>query len=234
MNRRKPDRPLRAGGHKPKGGMVRARSGARTIELPPPHRRGGTSVLAALNARKTVREISASPVPRGVLSDLLWAAFGVNRRLGPFGQPGRTAASASNAREIDIYVALAEGVYLYEPPSHSLVPVAAGDLREKAISRGQRGTAASRAPVNLIYVADIARYRTAGFQEPGLWDAEVQKSYSSVATGLIAGNVYLFAAANGLAAWFHNCDREALAEALKLRPGQRVLYGQTVGYPARR
>jgi hypothetical protein len=80
-------------------------------------------------------------------------------------------------------------------------------------------------------VADVARYAQARLQEPGLKDPEVQKSYYNVATGLIAGNAYLFAASQGLAAWFHNCDKAGLAAELKLRPDQRVLFGQTVGYP---
>ena len=80
---------------------------------------------------------------------------------------------------------------------------------------------------------DIAKFAKAPFQEPGLRDSEIQKSYYNVATGLIAGNVYLFAASQGLAAWFHNCNKTALAAELKLRPEQRVLYAQTVGYPAK-
>jgi hypothetical protein len=191
-------------------------------------------VLAALKERKTDRDISAKILPPQTLSNLLWAAFGVNRENGPFGQIGRTAASASNSREIDLYVALPEGIYLYEALPHRLIPVVAGDLREMAISRGQRGTAVGKAPVNLIYVADIAKYRTAGFQEPGLWDPEIQKSYYDVATGLIAANVHLFAASQGLAAWFHNCDKEGIAKKMKLRPEQRVLYAQTVGYSVKK
>ena len=90
----------------------------------------------------------------------------------------------------------------------------------------------TKAPVILIYVVDIAKYSKSKFQEPGMRDAEIQKSYYNVATGLIAGNVYLFAASQNLAAWFHNCDKAALADALRLRPDQRVCYAQTVGYPA--
>jgi hypothetical protein len=86
--------------------------------------------------------------------------------------------------------------------------------------------------VNLIFVADLAKYAQGRPQEPGLKDAEIQRSYYNVATGLIAGNVFLFAASQGLAAWFHNCDKAALAADLKLQPEQRVLYAQTVGYPA--
>ena len=78
--------------------------------------------------------------------------------------------------------------------------------------------------------ADIAKFAKARFQEPGLKDAEIQKSYYFVDTGLIAGNVYLFAAAQGLAAWFHNCRKPGLAKDLNLRPEQRVLFAQTVGY----
>jgi hypothetical protein len=100
-----------------------------------------------------------------------------------------------------------------------------------SLGRRGRGGGAAKAPVNLIYVVDIAKYNRGTPQEPGLKDPEIQKSYYNVATGLIAGNVYLFAASQGLAAWFHNCNKETLAATLKLRPDQHVLYAQTVGYP---
>lgn len=200
------------------------------ITLPKPQTDGGKSVLAALQERKTIRNISPEKLSPQTLSNLLWAAWGVNRENGPSGQPGRTAASASNSQEIDLYVVLVEGVYLYDAVPHRLTPVVAGDLRAK-VSRGRRGSAA-QAPVNLIFVADLAKYAQARFQEPGLKDAEIQKSYYNVATGLIAGNVFLFAASQGLAAWFHNCDKAGLAAELKLRPEQHVLYAQTVGHPA--
>ena len=199
------------------------------ISLPRPGAFGG-SVFAALKKRRTVREISGKALPLGTLSNLLWAACGVNRAHGPFGQKGRTAASASNSREIDVYVALPGAAYLYDPDAHRLLPAARGDLRPRASGRGQ--AMGHDAPVRLIYVVDVGRFRSAGFQEPGLRDPEIQRSYYYADTGLIAGNVYLFAAAQGLAAWFHNCDRAALARRLGLRPGQRALFGQTVGYPA--
>jgi len=108
----------------------------------------------------------------------------------------------------------------------------AGDLRAAAMTPGQRGIEA-RAPVQLIFVVDLHRLtHTAGFDEPGLHDAEVQKSYYYVDTGLIAGNVHLYAAASGMAAWFHNCDRAGLARRLGLGAEQRVLFAQSVGYPA--
>jgi hypothetical protein len=202
------------------------------LTLPKPEKDGGKSVLAALWERKTNRDIRDEKLPLQVLSNLLWAAFGVNRDSGPFGQVGRTAASASNSQEIDLYVALPEGIYLYEAIPHRLTPVVAGDLRAKVGGRGRRGSAAN-APASLIFVVDIAKYSQARLQEPGLKDPEVQKSYYNVATGLIAGNVYLFAASQGLAAWFHNCNKPELGTELKLRPDQRVLFAQTVGYPAR-
>ena len=167
-----------------------------------------------------------------MLSNLLWAAWGVNRKKGPFGISGRTAASASNSQEIELYVALQEGIYFYEAASHRLTPAAAGDCRALAIGQGQ-GNWGAKAPVRLIYVVDIEKFEYAGFQEPGLKDPDVQKSYYFVDTGLIAGNVYLYAASQGLVAWFHNCNKQALAAKLKLRNGKRALFGQTIGYPAK-
>ncbi len=197
------------------------------IKLPEPQTEGGKSVLAALKERRTIRSISSKMLPHQTLSNLLWAAFGVNRQDGPMGRIGRTAASASNSQEIDLYIALPEGVYLYEAVPNRLTPIVAGDFRR---SSGRR--AAATAPVNIFYVVDIAKYKKAPFQEPGLKDPEVQKSYYYVATGLIASNVYLFAASQGLAAHFHNCDKRNTPKVFKLRPDQRVLFAQTVGFPA--
>lgn len=191
------------------------------------------SLMRALQHRRTIREIGGKGLSLQMLSDLLWAAWGINRRKGPFGMPGRTAASASNSQEIDLYVALPEATYRYEPVLHQLVPAVAGDLRHLAINRGQSQLSA-QAPARLIFVADIDRLvNSGGFQEPGLHDPDVQRSYYYVATGLIAANVYLFAATAGLAAWFHNCDRARLSARLRLGRKRRVLFAQTVGYPAR-
>jgi len=200
------------------------------IELPRPALKATASLARALQRRRTIREISQEKLPPQVLSDLLWAACGVNRRRGPFGLPGRTAATASNSQEIDVYVAMEEGTYLYDPFKHRLEPVLAGDLRALAIGRGQ-GRMGAGAPVRLIFVVDVDRLvHTKGFQEPGLHDSQVQRSYYDVDTGIIAAHVYLYAAAAGLAAWFHNCDKPALQEKLGLRKDQRALFGQTVGY----
>ena len=194
----------------------------------------GKLLLKALEKRKTIREISDKKLSLQVLSNLLWAACGVNRKNGPFGIPGRTAASASNSQEIDVYVALKEGTYLYDAFNHKLDPVVAEDLRTLAIGQGQLSLG-DKAPVRLIYVADINKLaNTSGYQEPGLQNPEIQKSYYFVDTGLIAANVYLFAASQGLAAWFHNCNKPVLATKLNLRTDQRVIFGQTVGYPVKK
>jgi nitroreductase len=213
-------------------GLAQESSGSapelKPITLPKPETEGGKSVLAALKERKTTRNVSAKELPPQMLSNLLWAAFGVNREQGSFGKAGRTAASASNSQEIDLYVARAEGVYRYEAVPHRLAPVVAGDFR----ARAGRGTAAT-APVNLFYVADLSRYdQGPGQPDRSIGNPEVQKSYYYVGTGLIAANVFLFAASQGLAAWFHNCNRENTAKEFKLGPEQRVLFAQTVGYPA--
>ncbi len=208
-------------------------SDLKPVTLPKPKLDRRVSVANALQKRKTTREIAAKKLSPQTLSNLLWAAFGVNRAKGPFEISGRTAASASNSQEIDIYVAMEEGVYLYDPFHHALSPVLKTDLRPIAINPGQASLAVN-APLHLIYVADVGRLvNTSGFQEPGLHDPEVQKSYYFVDTGMIAANVYLFAASHGLAAWFHNCNKPALAARLGLRPDQRVLFAQTVGHAKR-
>jgi hypothetical protein len=211
--------------------MFHEQSKLHLIQLPTPVDGGTTSVFTALARRKTTREISSAPLPIQELSNLLWAACGVNRPKGPYGIPGRTAASASNSQEVDVYVAVKSGVYLYDAIENRLAAIVLQDLRVGALTPGQRGVNA-KAPVQLIFVADLDRLtHAAEFLEPALLEIEVQKSYYYVDTGIIAGNVYLFAAARGLAAWFHNCHRTDLARRLGLRPEQRVLFAQSVGYP---
>jgi hypothetical protein len=196
------------------------------IILPEPEKEGGKSLLAALQERKTIRDISSKELPIQILSNLLWAAFGVNRERASFNKPGRTAPSASNSQEIDLYVALSEGIYLYEAVPHRLMPVMEGDFRKRA-GRGRAATA----PVNIFYVVDFTRYDTGPDQpDHSIGDPEVQKSYYYTDTGFIAQNVYLFAASQGLVAWFHNCDKENTVKEFKLGPQQKVLFAQSVGY----
>jgi nitroreductase len=199
------------------------------IKLPPPLFQGCGSVFEALKRRSTSRAINGKIISRQKISDILWAASGINRQTGPFGVPGLTAGSASNSQEISIYAAMAKGIYLYEPHGHKLIPVLSGDYRVLAIGPGQ-GTVGATAPIRLIYVVDIDKFKNAGFQEPGLYNAEIQKSYYFVDTGLIAQNVYLATVALGLSSWFHNCNKPEIAKVLKLQPNQRALFGQTIGY----
>jgi len=199
------------------------------IELPAPLFDGGGTIFEALKKRSTSRAIGDKKISRQILSDILWAAAGVNRKQGPFGGPGLTAGSASNSQEISIYATMAKGIYLYKPHGHKLIPVLSGDYRILAIGPGQ-GTVGANAPVRLIYVVNIDKFKNAGFQEPGLYNTEIQKSYYFVDTGLIAQNVYLAASALGMASWFHNCNKPEITRVLKLKPNQRALFGQTIGY----
>ena len=198
----------------------------KTIILPEPAKKGGKSVLEALQLRQTNRSISSKELPLQVLSNLLWAAFGVNREKASFNKPGRTAPSASNSQEIDLYVSLKNGLYLYEAIPHQLTPILEGDFRMMS----GRGTAAI-SPVNIFYVADLLRYDIGPDQpDPRIGDPEVQKSYYYTDTGFIAQNIHLFAASQGLAVWFHNCDKERIIAEFNLLPNQRILFAQTVGY----
>ena len=200
-----------------------AASGPEPIALPKPQTEGGKPLMQALRERKTTREIAPDPLPVQTLSNLLWAAFGVNRAEGPMGRPGRTAPSAMNLQEIEIYVALPQGVYRYDAVPHRLEPVLGEDIRAKT---GRR-PAVGQAPVTLIYVTDLSKF--AKVPQP-----EMQIGFTSADVGFIGQNVYLFCASEGLASWFHTPDREALGKVLGLKDQQRVLYAHTVGYPAKK
>lgn len=173
--------------------------------------------MQALKERRSAREFSAAKLPAQMLSNLLWAAWGVNR---PDGR--RTAPSASNRQEVDVYVALAEGLYLYDAREHRLRQVLGEDLR----ARTGKQPFVGQAPLELVYVADAAK--------AGRARAEDQIFYSAINTGYISQNVYLFCASEGLATVVRGLvDRDALAKAMKLRPEQRVVVAQSVGYPAK-
>ncbi len=202
------------------------------IALEDPRPDGQHPIMDAFRLRRTTRAILDEPLPLPLLGMLLWAAWGVNRTPDHFGSSGRTAASASNSQEIDLFVALERGLYRYNAPEHRLDGALAGDYRGFALNMRQ-AKHMRLAPVQLIFIADVHRLvHTTGYQEPGLHDPEVQRAYYYVDTGMIAANVYLFAAAHGLAAWFHTCDRQALSQKLNLFPDQHVLFAQSVGYPA--
>lgn len=183
-------------------------------ELPKPTPAGGMPLMEALARRQSIRSFSEKELPAEVLSNLLWAAWGVNRPS----TGRRTAPSAHNRQPIDLYVITANGAYLYEAKEHRLVHVAGGDLRKLA---GRQDFVYS-APVNLIYVEDTTR--SGQDAQSAVW--------SGVTAGAIAQNVYLFCASEGLATVVRGwVDHEPLARALALKPTQRVILAQTVGYP---
>lgn len=175
------------------------------------------ALMALLRERKSSRDFSPRELPLYTLSRLLWSAFGVNRSEPP---GGRTAPSAGNAHAIDVYVAMAGGLYFFDAPALQLQPVLGEDLRA---ATGAQDCAAS-APVDLIFVADLERLADVAPDEQAL--------YAGLDTGYISQNVYLFCAAEGLATvargWL---DRAALAARMGLGPRQRVILAQSVGYP---
>ncbi len=184
--------------------------------LPAPQTDGGKPLMQVLRDRHSTREFSSDKLPTQVLANLLWAAFGINRP----GEGKRTAPSAINWQETDVYVAMADGLYIYDAKGNKLDPVLAGDVR------GMTGMQpfVKDAPVDLIYVADLAK--------AGRVSAEYRDLFTAAGTGFIAQNVYLFCASEGLAVVVRGMvDREALAKVMKLRPDQKITLAQTVGYP---
>lgn len=188
---------------------------ANSISMPPPEKHGDLPIMKALAKRRSSRDFAPDPLPLQLLSNLLWAAHGMNRADG-----GRTSPSALNVQEIDVFVALPSGAYRYDATAHELHLVASSDLRR--ITGYQDFV--DEAPLDLVYVADHSRVK--------LVPVGQRESYASVAAGAITQNVYLFAASNGLAtvirAWI---DRAAIADALGLTHDQQVSLSQTVGYP---
>lgn len=191
-------------------------AGLKPIRLLQPQMDGGRPLMQVLKDRKTSRAFSSEKLPMQVLSNMLWAAWGVNRP-----ESGkRTAPSAMNWQEIDVYVALADGLYLYDAKAHILELVLAEDIRA---ATGLQAFVKD-APVNLVFVTDLSRM--------GGVPADQKDFYSAADTGFISQNVYLYCASEGLATVVRGyVDRPALAKVMKLRPDQKVILAQTVGYP---
>jgi nitroreductase len=172
--------------------------------------------MNALKLRHSTREYSDRPLPAQTLSDLLWAAFGINRPSGD-----RTAPYWRHVMVIDIYVAMADGVWTYESKAHGLLPYLLRDIRtDTAVIQDFVGTA----PLNLVYVAHGERMTDISPEE--------RRLFASVDTGFIGQNVYLFCASEGLATVFRGAvEYPKLARTLKLPDQQFVTFAQTVGYP---
>ena len=189
---------------------------AGTTYLPAANITGGLPLMQALAQRQSLREFEPTALPLQMLSDLLWAAAGINRpELG-----GRTTPSAMNAQELDVYAALPTGLYRYVAKTQTLHLVSASDVRRVT---GYQDFV-DNAPLDLVFVADYSHMK--------LVPASQRLSYASVAAGAMAQNVYLYCASAGLAtvirAWL---DRDALAKAMGLNNEQQVLLSQTVGWP---
>ncbi len=183
--------------------------------LPAPRSKGGMPLTEALLLRRSTREYSDRPLPLQVLSDLLWSAYGVNRPSGD-----RTAPCWRHIMVIDIYLAMADGVWLYEPKAHALLPHSGEDIR--ALTGHQEFVGI--APLNLVYVAHGERMAEL--------TAEERHLNTSVDTGFVGQNVYLFCASEGLATVFRaSVDQAKLAQTMHLPEQQFVTYAQTVGYP---
>jgi len=186
------------------------------VQLPQPRTEGGKPLMQTLRERASSREFSTAALPPQVLSDLLWAAAGINRP-----ESGkRTAPSARDLREVDVYLATADGIFRYDASANALQPVASGDLR------GATGVQpfVREAAVNLIYVVDQARLGNVSERDRML--------YPAISAGAMVQNVYLYAASAGLATVVRAMvDRDALGTAMKLRPDQQVIICQTVGMP---
>ena len=188
----------------------------KTIQLPPSQTEIGKPLMQVLKQRQSSRDFDSKALPLQELSNLLWAADGINRP-----EPGkRTAPSAMNWQEVDIYVVMKEGAYLYDAQDHRLSLVSMKDLREAT----GRQAFTKEAPVNLVYVSDRAKMSGASDDDKTMWGA--------ADVGFIAQNVYLYCASQGLAVVVRGMvDREALTSALKLRPEQKIILAQTIGYP---
>jgi len=185
------------------------------VLLPNPQVDGGRPLMRVLKDRSSTRSFGPEKLSVQVLSNLLWAAFGINRP----DTGKRTAPTAVNRQEIDIYVATADGLYLYEAGSHVLKLITSDDIR---VLTGRQDFV-KEAPANLIYVADFSRMGTAPKEDKEL--------YSAADTGFISQNVYLYCASERLATVVRgSIDRQALAKAMNLRPDQKIILAQSVGY----
>jgi len=198
------------------GVLLAAVQETQVIKLPAPQTDGGKPLMQCLKARQSSREFSPEKLPLQTLSNLLWAAYGINRP-----ESGkRTAPSAVNWQNIDLYVATADGLFLYDAKEQALVQILKEDIRALCGTQDFVKTT----PLNLIYVGDYAKI-------PRGTD-EDKRFYSAAHTGFISQNVYLFCASEGLATVVRaSINREELAKAMKLRPEQHIILAQTVGYP---
>jgi len=213
MNRREANATLLAGAALAAMPLVARAEGVKTLLAP--RKDAGKPLMQALQLRRSTREFSPRPLSSQHLSDLLWAAYGINRASGD-----RTAPYWRHIMVIDVYAAMADGVWLYDPKQHALRPHLASDIR--ALTGVQEFVAT--APLNLVYVAHGERMNDISPEE--------RRLYSSVDAAFAGQNVYLYCASEGLATVFRGAlDYNKLNQAMRLDNGQFVTFSQTVGYP---
>jgi SagB-type dehydrogenase family enzyme len=185
-----------------------------SIKLNAPELEKGKPLMQVLKNRRTDRAFSDKKLSIQELSNLLWAANGINRDNGK-----RTAPSAMNSQDIEIYVVLQEGVYFYDATKNELTPIAAGDFRKQTGNQPFVATA----PVNLVLVSDVKKIRGN--------DENAKMKWANVDVGYVSQNIYLYCASEGLATVVRGMfDSNLLSPILKLRPEEKILLVQTVGY----
>lgn len=194
--------------------MIGSAEELKSISLPPPASSGGRPLMDTLWLRKSDRSFDARAIPLQKLGDVLWAGFGINRPT----ESRRTAPSAMNSQEIDLYVALPEGLFLYEPAAHQLAPVLNKDVRHLG------GQAFSKeAAAVLFFIADLARLERAKEAD--------RMFYAAFDAGVVSQNIYLYCASENLATVVHELNRGPLQEVLPLRSSQKIIFAQALGYP---
>jgi len=187
----------------------------KTIKLQAPQTSGGMPLMQALNERRSVRNFTDQKLSEQQLSNLLWAANGINRPA----EKKHTAPSARNKQEIDVYVTTADGTYLYDAINNSLIQLNSLDLRSQTGGQPFVGDAA----INLVFVADMKKVGSPKTPESLQW------CYADAA--FISQNVYLFCASEGLATVVRGyVPKDKLAQALGLNADQEIILAQTVGF----
>jgi SagB-type dehydrogenase family enzyme len=185
-------------------------------QLPKPEINSEKPIMQLLEKRRSIRNFSSQEFPDQVISNLLWAAYGINDTVSSM----RTAPSAHNWQEVDIYIALKTGLYKYDALENKLIVISNEDFR------GMTGLQpfVKDAAANLIYVADYSKMKA---------DSDMKKQlYSAILTGAIVQNVYLFCASEGLGSVVRDwIDRDVLSRKMLLNAGQKIVIAQTVGYP---
>ena len=193
---------------------------AQDIVLQAPDKTGGKPLMQALNERQTIRTFTKESLSQQQLSDLLWAGWGINRP----DLKKRTAPSARNVQEIDVYVALPGGLYLYIAESNMLKQINNKDLRKLSGTQDFVGEAA----LNLVYVADMAKLGKKEGDE--IKESDLLFSYAN--TSFIAQNIYLYCASANLGCVVRGMvPKEQLISEMELRSNQRIIMAQTVGVP---